>query len=73
MSKREPLLTTPQVARMISKSTRTVHRAVDDHELKPAMQVGEGTNAPYLFEPAEVARWIAKRAMKHAHDEQVPA
>jgi acyl-coenzyme A synthetase/AMP-(fatty) acid ligase len=66
MSKREQLLTTPQVARMIRKSTRTVHRAVDDGELRYAMQVGEGTNAPYLFEPAEVARWIAWRAEKVA-------
>lgn len=64
MSKREQLLTTPQVARLIGKSTRTVHRAIDDGELQYAMQVGEGTNAPYLFEPAEVDRWIAEREQK---------
>jgi excisionase family DNA binding protein len=55
------MYTTPQVARMINRSVRTVHRAVDDGELAPAMQAGEGTNAPYLFERAEVERWIAAR------------
>jgi hypothetical protein len=58
------MLTTPQVARMVNRSVRTVHRAVDDHELTPAMQAGEGDNAPYLFERVEVERWIAERERK---------
>lgn len=66
MSNPEPMLTTPQVAQMIGKSVRTVHRAIDDEELKPAMQVGTGANAPYLFERAEVERWIASRAKSEA-------
>ena len=61
MPQPEPMLTTAQVAQRINQSTRTVHRAVDDGELAPAMQVGQGTNAPFLFEVSEVERWIAAR------------
>ena len=55
------MLTTAQVAQRIGRNVRTVHRAVDDEELAPAMQVGDGPNAPFLFEEAEVDRWVAKR------------
>jgi hypothetical protein len=65
------MLTTPQVARMAERSVRTVHRAVDDGELTPAMQAGEGGNAPYLFERAEVERWLAEREQKK--HERIPA
>jgi excisionase family DNA binding protein len=65
------MLTTPQVAHLIGKSTRTVQRAIADGELKPAMQAGTGTNAPYLFERAEVDRWIAK--YRHGETERVSA
>jgi hypothetical protein len=73
MSSPGTLLTTPDVAKLLGKSARTVHRAVIDHKLRPAMQVGTGPNAPYLFDPDEVARFLAVERRTHARHEKAVA
>ena len=53
-------LTTAQVAEMYGVSVRTVHRMVNDGELKPADKLPTKTG-PYLFAPTSVARAFRKK------------
>lgn len=48
------LLTTPQVAALLGKSVRTVHRLIADERLTPAQKL-PGPNGAYLFDRAAVA------------------
>lgn len=44
------LLTSPEVALLLGKSTRTVHRLVTSKELIPAQKL-PGPNGAFLFDP----------------------
>ena len=48
------LLSSPQVAAILGKSARTVHRLVESGELIPALKAPGGPNGAYLFNPADV-------------------
>ena len=52
------LLSTHQVARRLGKSTRTVHRLVQSHQLVPVAQ-GPGERGAYLFDPARIDQFAA--------------
>ncbi len=54
------LITTPEAARILFKSTRSIHRMVDAGTLKPIRQL-PGPNGAFLFDRAEVEA-IAKAA-----------
>jgi excisionase family DNA binding protein len=47
------LITSPQVAALLGKSIRTIHRLVDAGELTPTMKL-PGPNGAYLFRRADV-------------------
>jgi hypothetical protein len=48
------LMTTPQAAAVLKKSTRTVHRFRLAGEITPVMIVGTGPNAAFLFAREDV-------------------
>ena len=56
------LIGTAEVARLLGKSPRTVHRMVKAGTLKPAMTAPGGYAGTYLFDPAEVERAKAAAA-----------
>lgn len=51
------VLTTPDVVQMLGKSSRTVHRLVHDGKL-PALKQMSGPNGAFLFDPADVERFM---------------
>lgn len=55
------LLTSPEVAAKLGKSTRTVHRLVDSGDLTYVKKFA-GPNGAYLFDAAAVDAYIAKIA-----------
>lgn len=60
MTKSEPPLTSAEVARVLGRSVRTVHRLVEDGVL-PAMKLPGETGA-YLFDPKDVEALAKQRA-----------
>jgi len=56
MSTTPQLIGTAEVARILGKSPRTVHRMVKAGTLIPAMTAPGGYAGTYLFDPAEVDR-----------------
>lgn len=56
MSPTENLIGTAEVARMLGKSHRTVHRLVQAGTLKPALVAPGGRKGAYLFNRAEVEK-----------------
>lgn len=55
------LVAVSEVAALLGKSVRTVHRMIQAGELKPVMKIGGGTGA-YLFQRAEIEAAIEQRA-----------
>jgi excisionase family DNA binding protein len=62
-SRQGQLISSSQVAELIGKSVRTVHRLAESGEL-PAVKVQgpSGVTATYVFDLAEVERWIGATA-----------
>lgn len=58
------ILTTPEVAALLGKSSRTVHRLVtaDPPKLTPLTKMA-GPNGAYLFAGAEVQRHLDERQL----------
>lgn len=56
MSSPDEYLSTPQVARELHVSTRTVHRMVTAGTLTPALTAPGGPHGAFLFTRAEVQR-----------------
>lgn len=56
MSTETPLLTAPEVARILGKSVRTVHRLAAAGDLPVAHKL-PGPNGAFLFERATVERY----------------
>ena len=56
------LLTSPEAAVLLSRSTRTVHRLVDSNTLKPYRRFSIGPHGAYLFHRADVLALIEARA-----------
>lgn len=50
------LLSTPQAAKILGKSVRTIHRMVETGELTPALTAPGGPNGAYLFHPRDIAK-----------------
>lgn len=48
------LLSSPQVAAILGKSARTIHRLVESGDLVPAFKAPGGPNGAYLFAPDAV-------------------
>lgn len=55
------LLTSPQVALLLGKSIRTVHRLVSSGDLIPAHKL-PGPNGAFLFDERDVARLLTRDA-----------
>lgn len=53
----EPRLTSTEVAALVNKSRRTIHRAVTDGKLTPAEVVQLGAYRAYLFTEQEAQRY----------------
>lgn len=53
-------LTSPEVGRLLGRSTRTVHRLVISGDLIPAQKL-PGPNGAFLFDPDEVAKFCRRR------------
>lgn len=60
---RPDLVTTSEAARMLKRSIRTIHRAVRDGVLVPAMRLSIGPNGSFVFERADVERLAKARAL----------
>lgn len=54
------LLTSPQVARLIGRSNRTVHRLVMSGDLVPVQKL-PGPNGAFLFDPDAVESYAQRR------------
>jgi predicted DNA-binding transcriptional regulator AlpA len=54
------LLTSPQVARLLGCSNRTVHRLVASDQLIPAQKL-DGPNGAFLFDPNVVEMYLRQR------------
>lgn len=50
------LISSPEAARIIGRSSRTIHRLVDSGELIPVSRVSAGPNGAYVFHRADVER-----------------
>ena len=57
----DALLTSPQVAKQLGVSVRTVHRLVEAGRLQAAQRIDYGRNGALLYEPAEVRAYLARR------------
>lgn len=55
----DALLTTPQVAKQLGVSNRTVHRLVTAGRLRIAQRL-DGPNGAFLYDPADVRAFIAR-------------
>ena len=58
------LMDTRQVAKAAHVTVPTVTRWVADGNLKPAHK-GEGLRGAYVFDKAEVERWLAERIARY--------
>jgi hypothetical protein len=58
MPQHEQLLTSPEVALLLKRSPRTVHRMVRDGKLVPVQIIAAGRNGTFLFDPADIERLI---------------
>ena len=56
----DDLMSTAEVARLIGKSHRTVHRLVIAGKLRPAVVAPGGPAGVYMFDRADVARFISQ-------------
>lgn len=56
------LLTSPQVARRLGRSNRTVHRLVEAGVLQPAQKL-PGPNGAFLFDPETVEAYAQQRSL----------
>jgi excisionase family DNA binding protein len=54
------LLTSPEVARLLGCSNRTVHRLVESDQLIPAQKL-PGPNGAFLFDPSVVEMYRRQR------------
>ena len=54
----QTLLTSPQVAHILGKSARTIHRMVESGALVPITQL-PGPNGAYLFDLADIEALLA--------------
>jgi excisionase family DNA binding protein len=48
------LITTPQAARLLGCSVRTIHRLIVSGNLTPIMRANDGPNGAYLFARGDV-------------------
>lgn len=55
-------ISSPEAARILGKSTRTIHRLVAAGVLTPALTAPGGPNGAYLFERSEVERLAEEMA-----------
>lgn len=59
MAQGEDLLTTPQVAHLLSKGARTIQRMAASGELMPVAKL-PGPNGAYLFRRRDIEKLLAR-------------
>lgn len=62
MEPTQDLIGTAEVARLLGKSHRTVHRLVESGQLVPALTAPGGFNGAFLFNREDVERLVAEGA-----------
>ena len=62
MEPSENLIGTAEVAKILNKSHRTVHRMVESGALVPVMTTPGGAHGAYLFARADVERLAVEQA-----------